>query len=152
MAALKAVGMASFANHYPNQLSVGMRQRVNMARGICVKTNILLMDEPFAALDAQTREVLQEELLRLMNRPDERKTMIFITHSIDEAIVLADRIVVMTPRPGTIHEILEMPFGWPRDLQAIRLDPRFEEFRAHIWEELRPQRPARAPERAGAAR
>jgi NitT/TauT family transport system ATP-binding protein len=149
---LDIAGLRGFENRYPYQLSGGMQQRVGLVRALAMNPAILLMDEPFAALDAQTREVLQEELLRLMNRPDERKTMIFITHSIDEAIVLADRIVVMTPRPGTIHEILEMPFGWPRDLQAIRLDPRFEEFRAHIWEELRPQRPARAPERAGAAR
>ena len=104
--------------------------------------SILLMDEPFAALDAQTRETLQEELLQLMERPDERKTMVFITHSIDEAILLGDRIAVMSARPGRIIEVLEMPFGWPRDVEAIRTDPRFAEFRNHIWHQLKARPPA----------
>jgi NitT/TauT family transport system ATP-binding protein len=98
--------------------------------------SILLMDEPFAALDAQTREILQEELLALMERPDERKTMVFITHSIDEAILLGDRIAVMSARPGRIKELLDMPFGWPRVADAVRSDPRFTEFRLHIWHQL----------------
>ena len=101
------------------------------------------MDEPFAALDAQTREILQEELLLLMERPEERKTMVFITHSIDEAILLGDRIAVMTARPGRIKEVLEMPFGWPRDVDAVRLDPRFGELRQHIWHQLHTVRPQR---------
>jgi len=94
------------------------------------------MDEPFAALDAQTREILQEELLQLMERPDERKTMVFITHSIDEAILLGDRVAVMTARPGRIKEILDMPFGGARDGEVVRADPRFAELRAHIWHQL----------------
>jgi len=102
---------------------------------------VLLMDEPFAALDAQTREVLQEELLHLMERPDERKTMVFITHSIDEAILLGDRIAVMTARPGRIKEFLEMPFGRPRNVDAVRADPRFAEFRSHIWRQLQSAQP-----------
>jgi NitT/TauT family transport system ATP-binding protein len=101
------------------------------------------MDEPFAALDAQTREVLQEELLQLMQRPDERKTMVFITHSIDEAILLGDRVAVMTARPGRLKEMIELPFGWPRDVEAVRADPRFAELRAHIWRQLHTARPAR---------
>jgi len=119
----------------------GMQQRVGLVRALAVNPSILLMDEPFAALDAQTREVLQEELLQLMQRPDERKTMVFITHSIDEAIILGDRIAVMTARPGRIKEILELPFGRPRDVEAVRADPRFAELRAHIWRQLRTARP-----------
>src|SRR5262249_25919956 len=112
-------------------------------RALAVNPSILLMDEPFAALDAQTREVLQEELLALMQRPDERKTMVFITHSIDEAILLGDRIAVMTARPGRIKEMITLPFGRPRDVEAARADPRFAELRAHIWHELQNVRPAR---------
>jgi NitT/TauT family transport system ATP-binding protein len=109
--------------------------------------SVLLMDEPFAALDAQTREILQEELLHLMERPDERKTMVFITHSIDEAILLGDRIAVMSARPGRIKEILEMPFGRPRNVDDMRTDPRFGELRQHIWHQLHTARPVqlRAP-------
>ena len=120
--------------HYPYQLSGGMQQRVGLVRALAIDPEILLMDEPFAALDAQTREVLQEELLRIMQ--DERKTMVFITHSIDEAILLGDRIAVMSARPGRIKEILDVPFGRPRDVNALRADPRFAELRAHIWHEL----------------
>jgi NitT/TauT family transport system ATP-binding protein len=102
------------------------------------------MDEPFAALDAQTREVLQEELLALMERADERKTMVFITHSIDEALILGDRIAVMTARPGRIKEVLDMPFGRPREVDVIRADPRFAELRQHIWRQLHSSRPRNA--------
>jgi NitT/TauT family transport system ATP-binding protein len=121
-----------------------MQQRVGLVRALAVNPSILLMDEPFAALDAQTREVLQEELLQLMQRPDERKTMVFITHSIDEAIVLGDRIAVMSARPGRIKEILDIPFGRPRDVEAVRADPRFAELRAHIWRQLHTARPKTA--------
>jgi NitT/TauT family transport system ATP-binding protein len=133
---LDLVGLSGFEKQYPYQLSGGMQQRVGLVRALAMNPSILLMDEPFAALDAQTREVLQEELLQLMQRPDERKTMVFITHSIDEAIVLGDRIAVMSARPGRIKEMLDMPFGWPRDMDAIRSDPRFAEFRSHIWKQL----------------
>jgi len=118
-----------------------MQQRVGLVRALAMNPSILLMDEPFAALDAQTREILQEELLALMQRPDERKTMVFITHSIDEAIVLGDRIMVMSARPGRIKEVLDMPFGWPRDVDAVRADPRFAEIRLHIWRQLHTARP-----------
>jgi NitT/TauT family transport system ATP-binding protein len=132
---LDLVGLTGFERHYPYQLSGGMQQRVGLVRALAIDPEIMLMDEPFAALDAQTREVLQEELLRIMQ--DERRTMVFITHSIDEAILLGDRIAVMSARPGRIKEILELPFGRPRDVNALRADPRFAELRAHIWNELR---------------
>jgi NitT/TauT family transport system ATP-binding protein len=138
---LELVGLTGFEQQYPYQLSGGMQQRVGLVRALAVNPAILLMDEPFAALDAQTREILQEELLQLMQRPDERKTMVFITHSIDEAILLGDRIAVMTARPGRIKEVLELPFGRPRDVEAVRADPRFAELRAHIWRQLHTARP-----------
>jgi NitT/TauT family transport system ATP-binding protein len=133
---LELVGLSGFEHRYPYQLSGGMQQRVGLVRALAINPAIMLMDEPFAALDAQTREVLQDELLQLMQRPDERKTMVFITHSIDEAILLGDRIAVMSARPGRIREILTMPFGWPRDVEAIRADPRFAELRHHVWLQL----------------
>ena len=110
---LDVVGLVGFEQHYPYQLSGGMQQRVGLVRALAMNPSILLMDEPFAALDAQTREILQEELLQLMNRPDERKTMVFITHSIDEAILLGDRIAVMSARPGRICLLYTSPS--PRD-------------------------------------
>ena len=144
---LDLVGLNGFENHYPYQLSGGMQQRVGLVRALAMNPSVLLMDEPFAALDAQTREILQEELLHLMERPDERKTMVFITHSIDEAILLGDRIAVMSARPGRIKEILDMPFGRPRNVDDMRTDPRFGELRQHIWHELHTARPhqLRAP-------
>src|SRR5437763_740801 len=144
---LNLVGLSSFERHYPYQLSGGMQQRVGLVRALAMNPSVLLMDEPFAALDAQTREILQEELLQLMERPEERKTMVFITHSIDEAILLGDRIAVMSARPGRIKEVLDVPFGHPRDGNKLRTDPRFGEMRAHIWGELHTARPqqTRAP-------
>ena len=139
---LELVGLAGFERHYPFQLSGGMQQRVGLVRALAVNPAILLMDEPFAALDAQTREILQEELLALMQRPDERKTMVFITHSIDEAILLGDRIAVMSARPGRLKEMIDVPFARPRDVATMRADPRFAELRAHIWGELRSAGPA----------
>jgi NitT/TauT family transport system ATP-binding protein len=136
---LDLVGLTGFEKHYPYQLSGGMQQRVGLVRALAIDPDILLMDEPFAALDAQTRELLQEELLRIMQQ--ERKTMVFITHSIDEAILLGDRIAVMSARPGRIKEILEVPLTRPRDGNALRADPRFAELRAHIWGQLHTARP-----------
>ena len=141
---LDLVGLAGFESHYPYQLSGGMQQRVGLVRALVMNPSVLLMDEPFAALDAQTREVLQEELLALMDRVGERKTMVFITHSIDEAILLGDRIAVMTARPGRIKEILDVPFGRPREVDAMRADPRFAELRLHIWHQLHTTRPRNA--------
>jgi NitT/TauT family transport system ATP-binding protein len=144
---LELTGLTGFEGHYPYQLSGGMQQRVGLVRALAMNPSVLLMDEPFAALDAQTREILQEELLQLMERPDERKTMVFITHSIDEAILLGDRIAVMSARPGRIKEVLDMPFAWPRNPDALRSDPRFTEIRLHIWRELHASKPTnlRAP-------
>ena len=136
---LELVGLAGFERHYPYQLSAGMQQRVGLARALVLNPRILLMDEPFAALDAQTREVLQEELLRLMARPDERKTMLFITHSIDEALLLGDQIAVLSARPGRLRELIDVPFERPRDPAAVRADPAYAALREHIWEQLRPE-------------
>src|SRR5436190_20627128 len=133
---ISLVGLEGFEQHYPYQLSGGMQQRAGLARALAIDPEILLMDEPFASVDAQTREVLQEELLQLMDR--ERKTMVFITHSIDEAIVLGDRVAVMTARPGRVKEVLPIGFPRPRDPAAVRAEPRYTELRNHIWEELRP--------------
>jgi NitT/TauT family transport system ATP-binding protein len=146
---LNLVGLKGFEKSFPHQLSGGMQQRVGLVRALAMNPSILLMDEPFAALDAQTRETLQEELLALMQRPEERKAMVFITHSIDEALLLADRIAIMTARPGRIDEILDSPFGWPRDLDGVQRNPRFAELRAHIRAKLKsPAAPRPATETA----
>ena len=108
------IGLVGFEKSYPHQLSGGMQQRAGLARAMAVNPSVLLMDEPFGALDAQTREMMQEELLRLLER--ERKTMIFVTHSIDEAILLGDRIVIMSRRPGRIREILTVDIPRPRQI------------------------------------
>ncbi len=133
---IRIVGLDGFEHHYPYQLSGGMQQRVGLARALAVEPDILLMDEPFASVDAQTREVLQEELLQLHER--EPKTMVFITHSIDEAILLGDRVAVMTARPGQMKEVLSIDFARPRDPAAVRAHGRYTEIRNHIWKELRP--------------
>jgi len=128
---LETVGLSRFADSYPHQLSEGMRQRVAIARALAVDPDVLLMDEPFGALDEQTRFLLQEELLRIWERT--RKTVVFITHSIDEAITLADQIVVMTAQPGTIKAILSVPFPRPRALTDVRADPAFAPMFNQIW-------------------
>jgi NitT/TauT family transport system ATP-binding protein len=133
---LSLVGLTDFAGRYPYQLSGGMQQRVGLVRALAMNPSVLLMDEPFAALDAQTRETLQEELLRIMQLPEERKTMVFVTHSIDEAILLGDRVAIMSARPARIKEMLPVPFGWPRDVETIRADSRFAQLRAHVWHQL----------------
>jgi len=132
---LTRVGLADFANHYPHELSGGMQQRAGLARALAVNPKILLMDEPFGAVDAQTRQLLQEDLLELWQR--ERKTVVFITHSMDEAVYLSDRVVIMTPRPGTIAEILEVPLARPRSAEEVRRDPKFVELTNYIWDSLK---------------
>ncbi len=132
--ALKSVGMESFANHHPNQLSVGMKQRINVARGICLGTDILLMDEPFAALDEQTRMVLGEDLSVLLARTG--KTIVFVTHSLAEAVFLADRIVVMTARPGRIKADVAVALAHPRHY-TVKTSPKFSDLKARLTEDIR---------------
>ena len=134
MEALASVGMTEFARHYPNQLSVGMRQRVNLARGIAAGTDILLMDEPFAALDEQSRMVLGEDLSVLLART--RKTIVFVTHSLAEAVFLSDRIVLMSARPAHIKQIITVDQPHPR-LPEFMLEPRFSELRNQCYAALR---------------
>ena len=129
------MGLQGFEKSYPYQLSGGMQQRAGLARALAVNPSLLLMDEPFGSLDAQTRETLQEELSRILEQ--ERKTMLFVTHSIDEAIYLGDRILLMTPRPGRIREILSVEIPRPRDLSRVRSDPRSVRLRAYIWDQLK---------------
>lgn len=131
---LELVGLSHFADHYPSQLSGGMRQRVAIARVLAYEPKILLMDEPFAALDAQTREILQLELLRIWEK--DRKTIIFITHSIDEAILLSDRIALMTSHPGYIKEIISVDLPRPRD-ETVRETLAFGKLRHYIWNALK---------------
>jgi NitT/TauT family transport system ATP-binding protein len=132
---LKLVGLEGFEHVYPYQLSGGMQQRVGLARALAMDPEILLMDEPFAALDAQTRELLQEETLRILE--EERKTIVFVTHSIDEAILLGDRVIVLTARPGRVKQIVPVPFPRPRRLATTRTDPAFGELRTRLWALLR---------------
>jgi NitT/TauT family transport system ATP-binding protein len=132
---IELVGLTGFERHYPSELSGGMQQRVNLARALAADPMVLLMDEPFAALDAQTREHMQAELLKIWSGSvysDKQKTVLFITHQINEAVYLADRVVVMSPRPGRIKGVLDVPFERPRPL-SIKRDPRFVELEDAIW-------------------
>jgi NitT/TauT family transport system ATP-binding protein len=132
---LAAVGIEGFGDSWPHQLSEGMRQRVAIARALAVDPDLLLMDEPFSALDEQTKLTLQDEVLDLWERT--RKTVVFITHSIDEALVLGDRVMVMSARPGMIREVVPVPFARPRDYLTVRTDPAFGALFGQIWESLR---------------
>ncbi len=129
------IGLKGFEKSYPHQLSGGMQQRAGLARAMAINPSVLLMDEPFGALDAQTRELMQEELLRILE--SEQKTMIFVTHSIDEAIVLGDRIVVMSCRPGRIRQVFPVEIPRPRKILTVRAHPRYIELRNAIWEMLK---------------
>jgi len=131
---LKVVGLSDFAERFPHQLSGGMKQRVSIARALAVDPSLLLMDEPFGALDAQTRHLLQDELLRIWR--EYRKTVVFVTHSIEEAIYLSDRIVVMTARPGRVKQIVVVSEARPRDMASADMNQRQREVRAVLNEEI----------------
>jgi len=128
-------GLTAFKDSYPHQLSGGMKQRVAIARAFAYDADVLYMDEPFAALDEQTKAVLQGELLRIWE--DTGKTVVYITHSLDEAATLSDRIMVMTAHPGRIKSSVSVPFARPRDVMALRKEPAYGELISSLWDQLR---------------
>jgi NitT/TauT family transport system ATP-binding protein len=132
---LRKVGLTEFAAAYPHQLSGGMRQRVSVARAFATDPEVLLMDEPFAALDEQNKILMQEELLRIWE--ERRRTVVFITHSIDEAVVLGDMLVVMSAHPGRIKATIPVPFPRPRHVFELKAQPEFGRLTYHVWELLR---------------
>ena len=132
---LDKVGLTHFARAYPYQLSGGMKQRASVARAFATDPEVLLMDEPFASVDEQTRALLQEELLRVWE--SDRKTVVYITHSIDEALVLGDRVVVMSARPGRVKAEIDVPLPRPRSVYELKSTPAFAELVARVWEPLR---------------
>jgi NitT/TauT family transport system ATP-binding protein len=134
---IELVGLKGFERHYPHQLSGGMQQRAGLARALATEPDILLMDEPFGSLDAQTREILQDELLRIYQ--SDPRTMVFITHSIEEAIALGDRILVMTQRPARVRELITVDIARPRTVEGVIAHPRFLQLRDHCWRLLREQ-------------
>jgi NitT/TauT family transport system ATP-binding protein len=130
---IELVGLRGFEKAYPYQLSGGMQQRTGLARALAIEPQVLLMDEPFASIDAQTREILQFELLRIWeSRPT---SMVFVTHSIDEAVLMGDRVVVLRGRPSSIHEVVETGLPRPRTRDVLS-SPRFTEVREHVWSRL----------------
>jgi NitT/TauT family transport system ATP-binding protein len=132
---LSRTGLSRFHDLYPHQLSGGMRQRVSICRAFANDPDILLMDEPFSALDEQNKLLLQEELLRIWE--ETRKTVLFITHSVDEAVTLGDRIMVMTAHPGQAKAVIDVPFARPRSVLELRATPAYGEFVYDIWGYLR---------------
>jgi NitT/TauT family transport system ATP-binding protein len=133
-AALRLVGLTKFRRHYPHQLSGGMRQRSAIARAFVTDPAILLMDEPLAALDAQNRVILQTELVRIWGQTG--KTLVYVTHSIEEALALGDRCVIMTAQPGRIKQIIDVPFARPRDLLTLSASAEFGKLKLDIWRVL----------------
>ncbi len=140
---IELVGLTGFEDAYPSELSGGMQQRVNLARALLTDPEMLLLDEPFASLDAQTREMMQLELLKIWNR--DRKTALFITHDIKEAIYLADRVIVFTKRPGRVKSSIDIDIERPRDLRVKR-EPKFVRYEDEIWESIQEELTAK-PER-----
>jgi NitT/TauT family transport system ATP-binding protein len=132
---LASVGLERAIDRYPWQLSGGMQQRVAIARALAFKPQILLMDEPFASVDAQTRADLEDLVLEL--RRNYEVTIVFVTHDIDESVYLSDRIVVLTPSPTSVAEVLEVPLGQPRDQVATKERPEFTQLRAHVWRSIK---------------
>jgi NitT/TauT family transport system ATP-binding protein len=131
---VRMVGLDGFERRLPKELSGGMQQRVGLARALAVNPKILLMDEPFGALDEQTRRLLQDQLLQIWEQ--ERKTVVFITHSMEEAVLLADRVVIMSPRPGRIRQILDVPLPRPRASDVERSQT-FVQIKENVWDQLR---------------
>ena len=131
---IEMVGLTGFEEHYPHELSGGMKQRVGLARALATDPEVLLMDEPFAALDAQTRDLMQMELLRIWQ--EARKTVLFVTHQIDEAIYLSDRVLVMTKRPGYAKKMFDIRLPRPRDYE-MRVTPQFNDLKLAIWQTLK---------------
>ena len=138
---LEMVGLTGFERAYPRELSGGMRQRVGLARALVTEPRLLLMDEPFAAVDAMTREIMQDELARIV--AETGQAILFITHSVDEAITLGDRIAVVTNRPGRIKEIIDVDLPRPRSRESRHL-PAFQSLRDRVWNLLQAERPAAA--------
>ena len=132
---LDLVGLTNFAKAYPNELSGGMKQRVALARALVTEPSILLMDEPFASIDAQTRELMQIELMRIW--AEKKGVVVFVTHSVDEAVLLADKLVLMGPRPGRIVEVIDVDLPRPRWEYDVRADKRFVELRSHLWAQIK---------------
>lgn len=133
---LELVGLGRASDQYPHQLSGGMQQRVGLARALAIDPAILLMDEPFSALDAQTREVLQVELMRIHGQT--KKTTLFVTHDLDEAIYLSNRIIVLAAQPGRVKQVIAVPFAQPRpELAELRAEPIFQDIRREIWSLIR---------------
>ncbi|HYB43371.1 MAG TPA: ABC transporter ATP-binding protein [Candidatus Methylomirabilis sp.] len=129
------VGLGGFEDAYPAQLSGGMQQRVGLARALAVNPQVLLMDEPFASIDEQTRRLFQDDLLGLWS--EERKTVVLVTHSMDEAIYLSDRVAVLSPRPGRVHQLLEVPLPRPREVADVRATAEFARLVDGLWKILR---------------
>ncbi|MBX2880329.1 MAG: ABC transporter ATP-binding protein [Granulosicoccus sp.] len=132
---IRQVGLEKFQNAYPHQLSGGMQQRVGLARALSTGADVLLMDEPFGAIDAQTRELMQEELMRICQ--EEQKTVVFITHDLDEAVLLADRVLLMSRGPGKVREIIPVNMPRPRTEYDVRAHKEFVRVRGHLWQALR---------------
>jgi NitT/TauT family transport system ATP-binding protein len=135
---IRLVGLEQFADALPKMLSGGMKQRCAIARAYAVNPSLLLMDEPFGALDALTRVRLQEQLLDTWSQ--DKRTVMFITHDVDEAVILANRVVVMAARPGRIHEVIDVDLPYPRD-ESVRLSPEFAELRNRVWRAVYHQNP-----------
>jgi NitT/TauT family transport system ATP-binding protein len=133
--AIAKVGLGGFEAAYPAQLSGGMQQRVGLARALAVNPQVLLMDEPFASIDEQTRRLFQDDLLRLWS--EERKTIVLVTHSMEEAVYLSDRVVILSPRPGRVHRVLEVPLPRPREAGDVRATAEFARLVDDVWKILR---------------